>query len=134
MRREVEDRAADDEEEEDGDAARTRLHLQDAARHHAEVVERFRFLLARRDLPEDEEVDDVAGGEREGVPQREGTFPPDEGEVEDREEKAEDLDGVLLIELYGDEAAVALPAERRRDEVDHRPAEADQEAQAAGEV
>ena len=41
---------------------------------------------------------------------------------------------MLVFEGHGDEAPVPFPAERRRDEVDHRPAEADEEAQAAGEV
>src|SRR5205823_10058876 len=92
--------------------------------------ERFFVAFARRDFPEHPQIRDVARDQRKGIPERERSLPPDEREVRDRQKQAEDLNRVLIIETDRD----YFSAEDGRDEVDHRPAEADEKTKAAGEV
>ena len=100
-----------------------RRQHQRAAWDDAKLLESFRRALARGDLPQDPQVDEVARGERKRIPKRQRPFPPDEREVCDRQQQSKDLDRVLILELDVDE----LSPKRCGDEIDHWPAEADQQ-------
>ena len=133
MRREVQDHAAADEQADNDGVSEGAALPQNETRNAIHVFDLL-FSL-RRNLVEEVEIDAVDDRQQHGVEHRQRALPPDDEEVSDADEQEDDLDGVLAFKLDLAQTLAALPAmECSGGHINHRPAEADEQAQAAGEV
>src|SRR5881397_3632016 len=72
-------------------------------------------VLAGRELQQDPEINDVRQRQERRVPERQAPLRPDDDEVGERGEEADDLDRVLVVQLDLQELPAVLPTgvERR---------------------
>jgi hypothetical protein len=95
----------------------------------------FGRVFPRRELEQNDEVDDVGRCQDEGIEERKALLRPDDNEPGEGRKEADDLDRVIVVEMDRSERAPAPPARVvRRDRVDHGPAEPRQEPETPGEV
>ena len=133
-RGEIEHQAAGGEQPQDPGRARAGGQQHDRLRHQSEI--RDLLLLARRDAVEHQQVGQVDREQHGGVRAVQRSLDDDPAEVEQRRHQAHHLDRVLPVELdRAPEAGLAARAPGQGvDGPDHRPAEAGQQPQRAGEV
>ena len=115
MGRDEEERAA--HEEDPGDRPRP-LPRPPRERPAGDLRDLFVLLervLAGRELQQDPEINDVRQRQERRVPERQAPLRPDDDEVGERREEADDLDRVLVVQLNLQELPAVLPAgvERR---------------------
>ena len=127
---------ADEEDARDGPAPPPGPVRQRPAGHGGQVLHLLHVPFARAGRAQERRGRRRTQDENGGVDEAERALPPDDGEPEERREEAHHLDRVLVVEPDRDPRLPLLrPAgEEGGHEVDERPAEADEEADRAGEV